>query len=280
LPAAGALSAHAVTFSHALTMTTLQKTLVAAALAAVAGLGWYEARQASYWRDLAQSPERQQAALSRQIESLTAANQALSNQLTQIRSSASFGTDRLRELLRLRGEVGVLRRQQQEFEQARTRAGSSEARTPKTATAGPNAPAPFQVQLVADEPGADTETLTNNATGSNGQALHLNKTPLLDYTAIQSVAVGKDPASGTFGLNLELSSEGKDLFAAVTREHLNRRLAIVVNGQLQMAPVIRSEISGGKLQITGNFTEDEARQLAEKIRGAIPTPGGTSSASP
>ena len=53
---------------------------------------------------------------------------------------------------------------------------------------------------------------------------------------------------------------GKELFAAVTKENLNKRMAIVLDGQLYMAPVIRSEITGGKVQITGHFTEEEGQR--------------------
>jgi preprotein translocase subunit SecD len=43
----------------------------------------------------------------------------------------------------------------------------------------------------------------------------------------------------------------------------------VLDGHLYSAPVIRSEISEGKAQITGSFTEEEARELAAKINNAI-----------
>ena len=55
----------------------------------------------------------------------------------------------------------------------------------------------------------------------------------------------------------------------LTKENLNKRLAIVLDGHLYSAPVIRSEISEGKAQITGSFTEEEARELAAKINNAI-----------
>ena len=53
------------------------------------------------------------------------------------------------------------------------------------------------------------------------------------------------------------------------KENINKRLAIVLDGHLYSAPVIRSEISGGKAQITGSFTEEEANALAAKINDAI-----------
>ncbi len=97
----------------------------------------------------------------------------------------------------------------------------------------------------------------------------MQKTPLLDYTAISSATVTKNASSGAPEINLEFSEEGKELFAAVTKENLNKRLAIVLDGQVYSAPVIRSEISGGKAQITGSFTEQEANALAAKINEAV-----------
>jgi preprotein translocase subunit SecD len=48
-----------------------------------------------------------------------------------------------------------------------------------------------------------------------------------------------------------------------------REIVIVVDGHLYSAPVIREEISEGKAQITGSFTEEEAQELAAKINDAI-----------
>ena len=96
----------------------------------------------------------------------------------------------------------------------------------------------------------------------------MQKTPLLDQTAIRSVTVGKNSA-GAPVIDVEFSPEGRELFAAVTRENINKRLALVLNGQVYSAPTIRSEISEGRAQITGNFSEAEAKALAEKITGAV-----------
>jgi preprotein translocase subunit SecD len=99
--------------------------------------------------------------------------------------------------------------------------------------------------------------------------LNLEKSPLLDYTAVSSATVTRNASSGAPEINIEFSPEGNELFAAVTKENINKRLAIVLDGRLYAAPVIRSEISGGKTQITGSFSEDEAAELAAKINEAI-----------
>jgi RNA polymerase sigma factor (sigma-70 family) len=251
-------------------MTTLQKTLITATIAAVVGTGVYEARQASTLRGQNQTLQQQQTTLTEQIVQLKSDNEGLSNRFAQASRSPSLNSERLRELLKLRGEVGVLRRQQRELEQAAAAAQSKARDLPRqptsAATPQSNVPAPFQVQLALDEPGEGTEPMTNNA---SGETLHVQKTPLMDYTAISSATVTTDPSSGEPQINIELSDIGKELFAAVTKENINKRLAIVLDGHLYLAPVIRSEITEGKVQITGHFTEGEASELAAKINAAI-----------
>ena len=111
--------------------------------------------------------------------------------------------------------------------------------------------------------------MTNTTSGASGETLHVQKTPLLDYTAISSATVTRNQSSGAPEISLEFSPEGKELLAAITKENLNKRLAIVLDGHLYSAPMIRSEISDGKAQITGSFTEEEARDLIGKINNVI-----------
>jgi RNA polymerase sigma factor (sigma-70 family) len=256
--------------AKAIAMTTLQKALIAATLAVGGGTGIYEACQAWRLREQVQTLRQQQAPLTDQIAQLRSDNEGLSNQLVRANKSPSLSSDRLRELLRLRGEVAVLRQRQRELEQTvaatRSKALQLAGQPASGVTSAPSGPAPFQVQLVVDEPGENSQPMTNNA---GGGTLQVQKTPLLDHTAIRSISVTKNPSSGAQEINVEFSEEGKELFAAVTKENINKRLAIVLNGQLYSAPVIRSEISGGRAQITGNFTETEAKELAARINDAI-----------
>jgi hypothetical protein len=204
-----------------------------------------------------------------QMARIEADQAALSNRANLAESSRSLKSERLRELLRLRNEVGALRRKAREFESA-VGARSAQAITSHPASAGgpmtAARPAPFAVQLVQDAPGENTQAMTNR----NGrETLHVQQTPMLDDTAIQSATVTADPATGEQQIEVEFSELGKELFAAITRENLNKRLAIVLDGQVYTAPVIRSEITEGKAVITGSFTADEARELAAKVSSAI-----------
>ena len=74
-------------------------------------------------------------------------------------------------------------------------------------------------------------------------------------------------------ISLELTREGVDLFAELTRANVGKRLAIYLDGAPISAPVVREEITGGQAQITGNFTPEEARELAGRMNaGALPVP--------
>ena len=71
---------------------------------------------------------------------------------------------------------------------------------------------------------------------------------------------------------LKFTSEGADVFRRVTRDNINNRLAIVLDGEVISAPVIQSEIPNGQAVITGNFTAEEARNLASALENPLQTP--------
>jgi preprotein translocase subunit SecD len=91
---------------------------------------------------------------------------------------------------------------------------------------------------------------------------------LLDHTSLSSATVSTN-ALGAPQIDIEFSSTGSEQFAQITKTNINKRLAIVLDGGLYSVPVIRSEISGGKAQISGSFTQEEAKGLAAKINDAI-----------
>lgn len=74
-------------------------------------------------------------------------------------------------------------------------------------------------------------------------------------------------------VSLEFNPEGTKIFAKVTELNIDKHLAIVLDGVVQSAPVIRSRIPDGRAIIEGNFTIDEAKFLATVLRaGALPAP--------
>ena len=63
-------------------------------------------------------------------------------------------------------------------------------------------------------------------------------------------------------IQLEFNSEGAKQFGKITTDNVGKRLGIVLDGQLYAAPYLNEPILGGRAQITGNFTEEEAKEIA------------------
>lgn len=80
----------------------------------------------------------------------------------------------------------------------------------------------------------------------------------------------------TFGepyVSLTFNDKGARLFSQITGQNVNRRLAILLDGVIESAPVIRERIPSGRAQITGTFSVEEANDLAIVLRaGALPAP--------
>ncbi len=78
---------------------------------------------------------------------------------------------------------------------------------------------------------------------------------------------------GRWQIEFTLTSEGSRLFADYTSQHVGESLAIVLDKKVLSAPRIQSAITGGQGVITGNFTAEEARRLADLLKyGALPVP--------
>lgn len=110
------------------------------------------------------------------------------------------------------------------------------------------------------EPGATTTPVRFEDTGITGRL-------------VKHAQVDFNQTTGEPGVLLDFNSEGKDLFAKVTRENVGRVLGIFLDGQPISIPVIREEINDGRASITGNFTPDEAKLLVRDLNyGALPVP--------
>src|ERR1700730_13114828 len=73
-------------------------------------------------------------------------------------------------------------------------------------------------------------------------------------------------------VHLRFDPEGAKKFGDITAAHVHHRFAIVLDGLIQSAPVIQDAIYGGDAQITGRFTEEEARGLASVLENPLQTP--------
>ena len=74
-------------------------------------------------------------------------------------------------------------------------------------------------------------------------------------------------------VTIEFNSEGAKMFEELTETNVGKRIAIFVGGELISAPNVNEKITGGRAQITGDFTVEEASELARDLNtGAIPAP--------
>ncbi len=107
------------TATKAIAMTAIQKTVVTATIAVLAGAGIYEFRQAALLRDQVQTYQQQQAPLTTQLQELQAERDAATNRLAELLAEnlRLKSNSRELEILKLRGEVGLLRQQNAELGQ-------------------------------------------------------------------------------------------------------------------------------------------------------------------
>jgi len=114
----------------------------------------------------------------------------------------------------------------------------------------------------------------DKSTGERNSSPYLLKDKsLLTGASLETAKVQIADRFGDVTVSLTFNSQGSVDFERITGENVRKRLAIVLDGVVHSAPVIQEKISGGNAQITGNFTMEEARDLAIVLRaGALPAP--------
>jgi len=137
----------------------------------------------------------------------------------------------------------------------------------------------LEFKLVEEDPQLLAQAKEGNVPSGYELKELKDKTPILLKAEAAIIGADLADAQSTFDSNmlpviqLSLNGEGAKKFATLTQEHVGERLAIVLDGVVQNAPTIKEPILTGDAQITGEFTVDEARDLALKLRaGALPAP--------
>ena len=111
----------------------------------------------------------------------------------------------------------------------------------------------------------------------SGQPVIVKKQVILTGENLTDAQPGFDSQTQEAVVNLTLDAKGARIFRDVTRESIGKRMAIVLfekgKGEVVTAPVIRSEISGGRVQISGRMTAMEATDTALLLRaGSLAAP--------
>lgn len=111
----------------------------------------------------------------------------------------------------------------------------------------------------------------------SGQGVIVKKQVILTGENLTDAQPGFDSQTQEPTVNLSLDAKGARIFRDVTRENINKRMAILLfekgKGEVVTAPVIRSEIGGGRVQISGRMTTVEAADTALLLRaGSLAAP--------
>ena len=147
--------------------------------------------------------------------------------------------------------------------------------------------ATLEVRLV-DEEKSDPATLQAAAAGQvpfgteyyverNGAPVIVRRQVVLTGDRINDAQPGFDNTTNEPAVHITLDATGARIFQQVTRENVGKRMAILLfekgKGEVVTAPVIRQEIGGGRVQISGRMTTREASDVALLLRaGALAAP--------
>ncbi len=110
-----------------------------------------------------------------------------------------------------------------------------------------------------------------------GQNVIVKRQVVLTGENLTDAQPGFDSQTNQPTVNLTLDAKGARIFKDVTRENVNKRMAIILfekgRGEVVTAPVIRTEIAGGRVQISGSMTTTEANDTALLLRaGSLAAP--------
>jgi preprotein translocase subunit SecD len=118
-------------------------------------------------------------------------------------------------------------------------------------------------------PGSEYLPMQNNP----NQKIAVGRRVDVDGGDLTDARAGTNGQTGEWVVNFTFNSIGARRFGDVTRANVNHRFAIVLDNQVISAPVIREPITGGRGQISGQFTAASANDLAVLLRaGALPAP--------
>ena len=129
------------------------------------------------------------------------------------------------------------------------------------ATAALLAAVRLEIRLAEERPAPG---LVVAATPGSQRLIYLHQEVVLGNDDIgQSWVV--DDGSGKYGVGLEFLPDGAGRLRQATARHIGRPIAVLVDGRVVLAPVVRSAIDQSAI-ITGDFTRAEAERIAEGVR--------------
>jgi preprotein translocase subunit SecD len=144
--------------------------------------------------------------------------------------------------------------------------------------------ATLEIRMVDDSPAAQSALAAGTVPfglerylDRDGRPLLLRRQVVLTGENLQDAQAGRDNQSQQAAVHLTLDSKGARIFRDVTRDNVGKRMAILLfekgRGEIVTAPVIRGEIPGGQVQISGSMSAEEAADTALLLRaGSLAAP--------
>lgn len=144
--------------------------------------------------------------------------------------------------------------------------------------------ATLEIRMVDDSPAATSALAAGTVPfgleryqDRDGRPILVRRQVVLTGENLQDAQAGRDSQNQQPAVHLTLDSKGARIFRDVTRDNVNKRMAILLfekgRGEVVTAPVIRGEIPGGQVQISGSMSAEEAADTALLLRaGSLAAP--------
>ncbi len=132
----------------------------------------------------------------------------------------------------------------------------------------------FQATRCGDEDvlaGNDDPNLPLVTCSQDHTQVYLLDKSIISGEGIQNATSGLDQQRGEYVVDVEFKSDAANVWADFTAANVGTQTAFVLDSQVVSAPVINEAIPGGRTQVTGQFTADSARELANVLKyGSLP----------
>jgi preprotein translocase subunit SecD len=119
----------------------------------------------------------------------------------------------------------------------------------------------FEIRMAESEPAPG---LQKAKVAESDRYVYLHNEVVVSNNDIAAVQVVQAGGPSQYGISVKLNAAGADKMRQATEAHIGKPLAILLDGQVIMAPVVRSSV-GGAAMITGHYTRPEAQRIADRI---------------
>jgi preprotein translocase subunit SecD len=136
----------------------------------------------------------------------------------------------------------------------------------------------FALQVMATQCGEDDILAGNDdpnlpliTCSQDGTQVYLLDKSIISGEQIEDATSGQNPQSGEYVVDLQFKGDASKVWADFTAANVGTQTAFVLDSKVVSAPQINEPIPGGRTQITGNFNQDSAKELANVLKyGSLP----------